>query len=1565
MQHRNTHILYIMKKFISLLFFLLVTTLSTTGWAAERQLAFPGAEGYGRYVTGGRGGEVCYVTRLDDCSDSQLVEGTLRWAIRHDNGGKPRTILFATAGTIYLTSKLKFQYPDVSILGQSAPGGGITITGYNMYICKNNVIVRYLRFRAGDIPNTSMTGLDIENADRVILDHCSMTWSMEECLTAYDTDSTTIQWCIIGEGLYNSKNAKGARAYAMQWGGEHSTMHHTLITNSHSRAPRFNGVRSSSSKKGDHDYQVDSEFANNVIFNGGQAYGGEYDKSKVEVNAWNASDPGYNRVYMINNYFRPGPCTIGCNNNKFVGPSSPYGEWYLDGNKFDLNTEWTSAKSELEAKNKDNYRNLGISDAYKLTSIPYALSGLSYESADSAFAHVTTQAGATLPRIDEVDQRLQKEAAGIVAPKFHGPTLPSQLGIIDSPDNITLSYPDSYIVGGETYNNMPRMLFADDKFAIDSDADGMPDGYETEKGFDPKNPADGAAIASNGYSNLENYLNGIVDGTVNKTNYETSTFMVEPGMSEIPENVTITFTKGNVTFEGTVPESKTLPYGDLFTIPYNYAVYKEGYTLKGWLCNGLLYETGTSYHVTRDLTLTPMFELNKVQLSQRQEDVIIKWDFSTATSPATVKGEGVNGIYVTQVLFSGASHDVVLRYDNNVFTVPACKNGSIQLNENEPVLIEDEVSEYQLTGPAKRSALKSVTVKMPYNWNTPGRIYYTPQPDAGALCELIYTTPEVASQSDWIGGSYYEYTQVRTFYDPVKDDGQTYALLDQSLVFNASDRTLDMFITGTIKLVAYITNQSSNENSALIIATPSDGSESVQVKGKVLATKQTPEILELSGLDKNKCYRVRLVANADYDIAIGAVKLYTTDQAEVTEGDASIEWVWAGTKSDAVQTPKGIFPTNSVTFSDLTEMGQVKDKNTTVKYYYGVRPTVADGAKITFNFATASSVQFQPAKVSFAATRNGTGLGKYTVTLKQGNVTKTLATEVDFIRDDNQTSHAVSYTVSGMEFSSEPLTLTITLSGANTAKDYGFADIKVEGRYQGSAPTSPKYSLAVEASPAAGGSVSQNPAGTSIEKDTEIQVSASANAGYFFINWTNQRNEVVSNKNVYTFKLTENTQLKANFKSEADYNYIFANCAPYDAVVDDIWGLKIALSKANGTDRYRIFVRNGEYDFGTTAKTAIKGNVSLIGESQDGVLIFNNPGSVTNYQDQTPVFYIDQNQNNVYMQDLTIRQARDWADKTSKGQALALRQRGKLAIYKNVTLQGVQDTYYLNKADGTAYFETCTLAGEVDFIYGDGTAFFQQCTLHPVSSNAIITAPNTQTGYKGMVFNECTIEKPADAKNAVTGYKLGRPWSDSPAATYINTTMKVLPADAGWGNMTSGLVVRFHEYGSKDANGSLLDLSKRSTAACSPATGSDSPVLTEAQAAEYTLDKVFPSWAPAEQTVQLAAPTAQVSADGVLSWTAVEGALGYAIVCDGQVVGVTSGTSFETPKVGHYSIRVANNMGGLGAPGAVCEVTYTDIESIETCNLKPATNLDLQGRKATSIGKSQLLIHNGRVIFVK
>lgn len=572
-----------MKKLLLTLVSLFVFALQASYADDPKQLAFPGADGYAKYVTGGRGGEVCYVTRLDDCTDTNLVPGTLRWALRHDNGGKPRTILFKVSGTIYLTSKLKFQYPDVSILGQSAPGGGICLSGFNMYVCKSNVIIRYVRFRAGDIPNSSMTGLDIENAKNVILDHCSMTWSMEECLTAYDTDNTTIQWCIIGEGLYSSKNAKGTRAYAMQWAGEHSTMHHTLITNSHSRSPRFNGVRSYSNNRGDHDYKVDSEFANNVIFNWsgtGAIHGGEYDASKAEKSGtWTDDDKGYDRVYLINNYYRPGPSSKVCNTQPyFAAPSSPYGEWYVSGNKLEESgtySPWTA--SSAQSVNNNNTGALsGLPSKYQLSALPYALSGLEYESAEAAYSSVVTKSGASLPRYDEVDRRLLDEAAGKVAPLYVGESLKAHgdYGIIDSPDDVALTTKDTYYADGVAYSNYPSLAMREgDKYAKDTDGDGLPDLYEDEKGLDKNNANDGAEVASNGYTNLENYLNDIADGVIDKKKYETL---------DTPD------------FEG---EMKMLSTSE------GSSVYE------GWFVNGMFCEAGKEHFVPNGATLQPVVKV--------------------------------------------------------------------------------------------------------------------------------------------------------------------------------------------------------------------------------------------------------------------------------------------------------------------------------------------------------------------------------------------------------------------------------------------------------------------------------------------------------------------------------------------------------------------------------------------------------------------------------------------------------------------------------------------------------------------------------------------------------------------------------------------------------------------------------------------------------------------------------------------------------------------------------------------------------------------------------------------
>ena len=538
-----------------------------------------------------------------------------------------------------------------------------------------------------------------------------------------------------------------------------------------------------------------------------------------------------------------------------------------------------------------------------------------------------------------------------------------------------------------------------------------------------------------------------------------------------------------------------------------------------------------------------------------------------------------------------------------------------------------------------------------------------------------------------------------------------------------------------------------------------------------------------------------------------------------------------------------------------------------------------------------------------------------------------------------------------------PFALRIYIYSLGNSKQVGFNQVTISGDWSGSSSTE-QFSVGVEALPAEGGTVTLNPAGGVYREGTVVTLTAKANAGYNFVGWTDEDEILVSKDPSFEHTVTSDAYFFANFKAYSAYDEIFENCAPYDAAVRSIDELLVALDAAakrpNLDERYRIFLFDGTYDFGTKALTKVVKNTSLIGESMEGVLLMNNPGMVTKYQDETPVLFIDQNQNGVYMQDLTIRQARDWDTGKSKGQALALRQRAKQAIYKKVRLQGVQDTYYLNKADATAYFEDCDIAGEVDFIYGDGTMFFEHCILRPISSGAVITAPNTQTGYKGIVFNECTIE-------GAEGYRLGRPWGDSPASTYLHTTMRSLPNAAGWGSMSSGLVVRFHEFDSRDADGNPLDLSSRSISACNAAANSDPCVITEEQAAEYTLDKVFPNWNPQDYTQQLNVEV--VLTDRTLTWACPEPAIGFVVCKDGHPVAFTTGLSYTLPEgdaAGTYSVRAANEMGGLGTSSNA----VTGIQTIhtDTPSFRSTALYNLFGQKVTSNYQGIVICRQGVIM---
>ncbi|MGV8137707.1 MAG: polysaccharide lyase family 1 protein [Mangrovibacterium sp.] len=452
--------------FLIVLFFLGIISCSgnnqedgpvNTGNPSTRyQIAFPGAEGAGKYTTGGRGGTVCEVTNLNDDG-----EGSLRQAIRKKD---TRTVVFRVSGTIELKSPLDIHYGNLTIAGQTAPGDGICIKGYPVSIKTDNVIVRFMRFRLGDIIKVQDDAFSCRNRRNILIDHCSFSWATDEAVSLYELHHATVQWCIVAESLNHSVHEKGDHGYGGIWGGDTVSFHHNLFAHNLSRNPRFNGAR----------YQVPwtdlVDFRNNVIYNWGDnsIYGGERGNHNV-----------------VNNYFKPGPGTKKSVRHRILQITTsedyPYGVFYVAGNFMDGNLSVSADNWNGGIDTDAPVSQVKAGNAFYSEVIPE-------QPAPTAYEAVLKSVGASLVR-DQVDMRIISEVRQGTATYMGRYT--QRPGLIDSQDEAG---------GWPELSSQPA--------PADRDHDGMPDEWEEKHYLNANNQSDGGQYTLNkSYTNLEVYLN--------------------------------------------------------------------------------------------------------------------------------------------------------------------------------------------------------------------------------------------------------------------------------------------------------------------------------------------------------------------------------------------------------------------------------------------------------------------------------------------------------------------------------------------------------------------------------------------------------------------------------------------------------------------------------------------------------------------------------------------------------------------------------------------------------------------------------------------------------------------------------------------------------------------------------------------------------------------------------------------------------------------------------------------------------------------------------------------------
>ena len=531
-------------------FTLLAASLISAASMAQAP-AFPGAEGHGRYITGGRGGKIVHVTNLNDSGT-----GSFREAVKSGN----KIIVFDVAGVIALKSDLKFA-DNITILGQTAPSPGITLRYYTVQPGSNNII-RFIRIRRGQEKNIN-DGADAtwqRNKTGIIFDHCSFSWSIDEVASFYDNNNFTMQWCTVAESLTNPGHSKGAHGYGGIWGGKLASFHHNFVAHLMNRGPRFNGARYGwtgytsnkeySTYKWQNAVQAENvDFRNCVMYNAqGTCYGG----------------PGGGQINIVNNYYKAGPShslssktlnglkvdvstgkergsqdritqvTVSSSSNSDKKHPEYYemtSRYFISGNTTETtkgtvtkNQDWKGVvydkgtytyNGEIYSADKKNFYGdavahqtiNGVSCVKIKMDNPAPTGKVTTHSAAEAFSKVLAYGGASLYR-DEIDARYMEEAKTGTA-TYKG-SITNSPGIIDKVSDVNGYTEDNFGTGTRPAD-------------FDTDKDGIADEWEKSNGLNPNDASDAITYSLDKkgyYTNIEVYANSLVENIMKAENQD-------------------------------------------------------------------------------------------------------------------------------------------------------------------------------------------------------------------------------------------------------------------------------------------------------------------------------------------------------------------------------------------------------------------------------------------------------------------------------------------------------------------------------------------------------------------------------------------------------------------------------------------------------------------------------------------------------------------------------------------------------------------------------------------------------------------------------------------------------------------------------------------------------------------------------------------------------------------------------------------------------------------------------------------------------------------------------------